>query len=276
MIPRIALIVTFLLWLCGGPASGQGGEAVPNVGSLTHFLDVPSQVSRMKMTWDVPEGCPQGYFVRFDTEPDHTFVGPDPADASHTTGTSFTSRDFADSAPDDVAHYFHIAAKYGEEEIGPTTTAGPYRIDVVPPSGVSVIGPEVTSARTVTLFLEAEGASEMHVSNEGHEAGGGWEPMASFREWELPGGRGDKAVYVRFRDPAWNTADAWDTVRLIIAGDIDDSGAADLMDAILALQILAGAGAGDVRIHPGAVPDGDGRIGLSDVIFILRTLGSDA
>ena len=30
MIPRIALIVTFLLWLCGGPASGQGGEAVPN------------------------------------------------------------------------------------------------------------------------------------------------------------------------------------------------------------------------------------------------------
>ncbi len=269
MIPRTALIVIFLFRLCSGPASGT--EAVPNVDSLMHFINIPSRVSRIKMTWDVPGGNPRGYFVLFDTEPDHTYAGPDPAGASHTAGTGF-SQDFADSAPDDVAYYFHIAAKYGEEEIGPVTTAGPYRIDTVPPSGAGVIAPEITPARTVTLFLEAEGASEMYLSNEGYEKNGEWEPVSSFREWELTEGTGDRTVYVRFRDPAWNIADARDTVKLVIPGDIDDSGATDLRDALLALKILAGIAADDVRVCPGAVPDGGSRIGISDAVFILRAV----
>jgi len=55
-----------------------------------------------------------------------------------------------------------------------------------------------------------------------------------------------------------------------ILGDINNDGAVDLIDTIIALRIMAGMPSVDPTIFSGADIDGDGEIGLADVIYILQ------
>ncbi|RLC08110.1 MAG: hypothetical protein DRI57_24665, partial [Deltaproteobacteria bacterium] len=210
--------------------------------------------------------------VLFDTNPAHTFDGLNP-DGEHVTRRSFTSPDFAAFEPDDVAYYFHIAAVDGKGEIGPTVTAGPYRIDVVPPSDVGVTAPEITSSRTVTLTLTATGASEVCVSNVSHGEGGRWENLTGQTEWELSPGGGEKIVHVRFSDLAGNTADT-SAVITFIAGDADGDLSLSLRDAVLVLQTMAGMETTD--INPDADVNNDGKIGTEEAVYILRRISDRA
>ena len=257
-----------MIMLFIGPAAAQNVGEVPDIRSPGHGSDIPSKISRIDVIYGIPEGDPYGYFVLFDTNPAHTFDGLNP-DGEHVTRRSFTSPDFAAFQPDDVAYYFHIAAADGKGEIGPTVTAGPYRIDVVPPSDVGVTAPEVTSVRTVTLTLKAEGASEVHISNVAHGEGGRWKNLTGETEWELSPGRGEKTVYVRFSDLAGNTADT-SAVITFVAGDVDGNVVLEPGDAVTALQILTGTATD--KPNPDADVNGDGRIGTEEAVYILRRI----
>jgi len=53
-------------------------------------------------------------------------------------------------------------------------------------------------------------------------------------------------------------------------GDIDHSDGVDLADAVLALKVSAGLPLGDVVIHIDADVNGDGKIGVEEVIYALQ------
>ncbi|MDM8552622.1 trypsin-like serine protease [Desulfobacterales bacterium HSG2] len=86
----------------------------------------------------------------------------------------------------------------------------------------------------------------------------------------------DDAIYKRTETitisaSAEGYASGSDTIRVVnrnIPGDVDYSGAADLRDAILALKVMAGMDVG--YVYSGANVDGDGKIGMAEVLFILR------
>ena len=61
---------------------------------------------------------------------------------------------------------------------------------------------------------------------------------------------------------------------LVIAGDTDDSGIIDLRDAILDLQILAGLTPEGVNKE--ADVNGDGNLGLEEIIYVLQLLSGTA
>jgi len=258
-------------------AKGEESGAIQVLYALTHYVDRPTRVSNIWMRWEPVEvdGIACRYYVLFDNDPD--YIIDEEFAAIYTPGdaTQIVSLDYAEYSPDDVAYYFHIATDC-DGKLGPTETAGPFRIDVVPPSGVSVTVPEVTSARTVQLTLKAEGASEVFISNikyEGEDSR--WEEMTvspQEKEWELSEGGGDKTIYVRFRDIAGNKADASTVAKLIIPGDIDGNGATDLRDGILALKISVGAGTDGIRVYSEAAVGGNKKIGTEDAGYILRQI----
>jgi len=53
-------------------------------------------------------------------------------------------------------------------------------------------------------------------------------------------------------------------------GDVNGSGTVDLADGILALQVLCGVDPGDETVNPGADVNRDGRIGLAEVVYVMR------
>jgi len=65
--------------------------------------------------------------------------------------------------------------------------------------------------------------------------------------------------------------DGDDTACPISGGDIDGNGSVELRDAILALQVVSGLASPDVV--PAADVNDDGRIGLAEAIYILRSVG---
>jgi hypothetical protein len=57
---------------------------------------------------------------------------------------------------------------------------------------------------------------------------------------------------------------------ITLSGDITGDGVTDLADAIVALKNLSGAGTGGVNVNPAADVNGDGKVGLQDVLYILQ------
>ncbi len=54
---------------------------------------------------------------------------------------------------------------------------------------------------------------------------------------------------------------------------MDGSGAVELADAVILLDILAGIPVPDgVTVHARAAVDGSGRLGSADIVYILRQL----
>ncbi|MCP4352366.1 MAG: hypothetical protein GY795_43460, partial [Desulfobacterales bacterium] len=56
----------------------------------------------------------------------------------------------------------------------------------------------------------------------------------------------------------------------VMPGDVNGDNTVDLTDAVLGLKVLAGADTDDAEIHAGADVDGDGKIGMDDILYILR------
>ncbi|QTA86752.1 hypothetical protein [Desulfonema magnum] len=273
---RLNIIFFILLFVCyTNSATGQQLGTVRNLASVTHDIDQPSGISEIKTLWDPPLGSPAdiSYYALFNTEAEYTFDDLNTLGIVPVKIEIGISDDYAESEPDDVAYYFHIAAVDEEGEIGLTASAGPYRIDVVPPSGISVLMPESISKRLVTLSLEAEGASEIYISNNYGGADGEWEAMTNSKEWMLGKGAGNKTVYVRFRDVVGNISEVSADTNFII-GDVDarDSQVIiDLKDLILALKVITGDASG-AEVNPDADVNSDGKIGIEEAVYILRKL----
>lgn len=269
---RRVLSALFLLALWCGPAAGQDLGEITGIYPETHRQNVPSRVPQIQMTWDIPEGDPYGYFFLFTTEPYYEFTWLNTIGMTPTRLTTCQSPNYAPSEPDDVGYYFHLAAIDGHGNIGETKTRGPFRIDVVPPKEAYIMTPPISPTRTVRLSIYAEGASEMYISNYAYERYGEWEQFFFGSKWELPGGAGEKTVYIRFRDRAGNTADASCTVNRIL-GDIDKDSRTGLEDAVSVMRILTGAYKGG--INSDADVNEDGKIGPEEAVFILRKLSEE-
>ncbi|MCP4344865.1 MAG: hypothetical protein GY795_04985, partial [Desulfobacterales bacterium] len=56
----------------------------------------------------------------------------------------------------------------------------------------------------------------------------------------------------------------------VMPGDVNGDNTVDLTDAVLGLKVLAGADTDDAEIHAEADVDGDGKIGMDDILYILR------
>ncbi|GBC63654.1 hypothetical protein DENIS_4652 [Desulfonema ishimotonii] len=63
------------------------------------------------------------------------------------------------------------------------------------------------------------------------------------------------------------------TLPVTVPGDADGSRGVDLRDAILILKILAGSEISGTEIELSADVDGDGMLGIADVVYILRAIG---
>ena len=57
---------------------------------------------------------------------------------------------------------------------------------------------------------------------------------------------------------------------MALKGDVDQSGVVDLADAILALKIAAGIDIGGAFLPITGDSNADGKIGLAEILYILR------
>ncbi|MFC1611265.1 hypothetical protein ACFL6C_09910, partial [Myxococcota bacterium] len=96
---------------------------------------------------------------------------------------------------------FVDAAGNATAPVSATTT-----YDGSPPENVvfSIDDKPYTNSTTVTLSIDADGATSMKLSNRNDFAGATWEPWADTRIWTLVPGDGTKTVYLILQDEAGN------------------------------------------------------------------------
>ncbi|KPA13988.1 hypothetical protein MHK_005806 [Candidatus Magnetomorum sp. HK-1] len=192
-------------------------QAVRELISETHTLNVPLPYTQIVMNWSSPEGYTvwDGYFVSFDQNNDSNFS----FDKHNTVGNPINSNQVKFSCSgDDNSYYFHIApAKYNFETyeylFGTTTNMGPYRIDTTPPYNLVANVPEYCSENPINIQLSAEGASNVCVSNIGFGScqEETWEEVDTINQWNVLPGQGQRMIYITFEDLAGNTANTFCT-----------------------------------------------------------------
>jgi len=187
---------------------------VEQLRSISHPINQPTTKSQIKVTWQIPDGYTQvnGYYYQFDTSQNHEFTELNTAGVPF--GNHYDTSSQAFTNVDDQAYYFHIAAEDRDDEIGPTSTLGPFRIDDIAPKNAIVSADDVIFKDSVTLTLGASGAYEMFISNLGYGTAGSWESYNTSRQWNVTPGKGSKIIYVQYRDAAGNTSRASTTTRV--------------------------------------------------------------
>jgi hypothetical protein len=191
-----------------------GIGSVEQLRSTTHEINSPSNITQIRVTWQIPNGYTQvnGYYYSFDQNSTHTFT------EMNTDGISFgnyydtVSSQYIDL--DDEAYYFHIAAEDTSSTIGPTSNLGPFRIDTVAPKNALVSAPSVIYNNDLLLTMGATGAANIYISNIAYGSAGLWEPYSTSRQWTVTPGKGIKTIYVQFRDEAGNIAQISTTTTL--------------------------------------------------------------
>jgi hypothetical protein len=187
---------------------------VEQLRATTHEINTPSTDTQIHVTWQIPAGYTQvnGYYYLFDNNSTHTFT------ELNTTGIDFgnyyDTMSSSFSNVDDKAYYFHIAAEDTLENIGPTSTMGPFRIDTIAPKNAMVDAHDVIFNDALTLTLGATGARQMYISNIGYGTAGTWETYNTSRQWIVTSGRGIKTIYVQFKDDAGNIANCFTTTQV--------------------------------------------------------------
>jgi len=187
-------------------------QAVRELISETHTINIPLPYAQIVMNWSSPEGYTvwDGYFVSFDQNNDSNFS----FDEHNTVGNPININQVQFSCSgDDDSYYFHIApAKYNFETyeylFGTTSNIGPYRIDTTPPYNLVANVPEYCSENPINIQLSAEGASKVCVSNIGFGSclEDTWEEVDTINQWNVLSGQGQKIIYVTFEDLAGNPA----------------------------------------------------------------------
>jgi hypothetical protein len=203
---RIQLLIMIGLFFIVSVQNAFAIGTVEQLRSTTHDINTPSTDTQIHVTWQTPAGYTQvnGYYYLFDNNPTHTFT------ESNTTGIDFGNYYDTSSSSftnvDDKAYYFHIAAEDILDNIGPTSTLGPFRIDTIAPKNVMVNASDVIFNDVLTLTLGATGARQMYISNTGYGTAGAWETFNTSRQWSVTSERGIKTIYVQFKDQAGNIA----------------------------------------------------------------------
>jgi hypothetical protein len=76
---------------------------------------------------------------------------------------------------------------------------------------------------------------------------------------------------ITLKDPSGNSGSDSFTLQVVRPGDLNNDGKVDLTDAIMALNVMSGRTVAGVNLA--ADVDGDGKIGIEDLIYILREVG---
>jgi hypothetical protein len=230
-------VLIILISAFSGSVLAMDVGPVRNVYSVSHAVNEPSSNPYIQIKWYPPDnGLADGYYVTFNTKMTHVFDEFNTADDAVElirNETQVTSQDF--SGADDVNYYCHIASfaldTNDKEYIGPTVSAGPFRIDTEPPLMPVVNAPDAVRERMITIQLGTSHASEMYISNVGYELNGQWEAFAQKRQWELRDIQGNQMIYVVFRDLAGNKAKASTAVRYDTIGPVPQFVTSETMPA---------------------------------------------
>jgi alpha-tubulin suppressor-like RCC1 family protein/PKD repeat protein len=223
-IPKRFIWICLILCLCQPSLFGADIEQVNGLHSTTHVGHQVSNNTQITVVWEPPiTGLHNitGYYYLFNSNSKYVFTMNNttygqaiyvPKDAPRVA----VSKNYL--GLDDKPIYCHVAAVNELNEImGPTQTAGPYRIDTIPPFPATIIAPAITSDSVISLRMGAQHAAEMNISS--HAYGRGiWEPFQQIKTWQLDDYVGTQILYVCFRDAAGNmsqtqTAIWYDNVR---------------------------------------------------------------
>ncbi len=90
-----------------------------------------------------------------------------------------------------------------------------YTYDTDPPTNASIDAPDYTNSRNITLTLNADGASQMMISESVSFSGATWEAYATSKDFTLSDGDATKTIYAKFRDEAENETDAVSTTSVL-------------------------------------------------------------
>jgi len=190
-----------------------------NLFSSTHVPGTWAQVPTITVHWTSasdPHSGLAGYAALLDQTP-----GTVPAGALNLLPGATTTTQPVGSSPD--GWWFHLRAKDLAGNWGAAQHLGPFLIDSLAPSGVSVVidgGNAETTSLAVTLATAAtdaqSGVDSMRFRNDGGVFSP-WEPFAAARAWNLTdhGGSavgGTRRVTVEVRDRATNATSAFDTI----------------------------------------------------------------
>jgi len=107
---------------------------------------------------------------------------------------------------DHVKIYCHVAAVDKMGIIGPTTHAGPYSIDTMPPEFAYISAPLSSQIKTITVHLHALDVQEVYLSSSGYEMGSIWQPYRQNLTYVLQEQTGNQIIYASFRDRARNVS----------------------------------------------------------------------
>ena len=152
-----------------------------------------------------------GYYIIFNRQADYV------VDKSNTSGQHYIQSKIISSPPftgDQEDIYCHAALVDNLGNIGPTTHAGPYRIDTLPPESPYIKAPGTTQTRRINIQAFAEGASDVYISTTGYETFGYWQPYANEYTFLLPSEPGQYILYMSFRDKANNISRTHSSISL--------------------------------------------------------------
>ncbi|ETR73398.1 MAG: hypothetical protein OMM_00995 [Candidatus Magnetoglobus multicellularis str. Araruama] len=209
-IPKIFIWICLIIWLCHPPLFCADIDQVTGLHSISHVSHQVSSNTQITIVWKEPvtgQHNITGYYYQFNGNSAHVFTMDNtswgqaiyvPKDAPRVA----VSTDY--SGLDDEPIYCHVAAVDEKQEIiGPTQTAGPYRIDNIAPFPATVIAPAITADSVIALRMGAHHASEMNISSHAY-CRGLWEPFQQVKTWQLDDYVGTQILYVCFKDAAGN------------------------------------------------------------------------
>lgn len=196
-----------------------GPNGPTNLASSSHTVGTWSNQASIQMTWtaatDAASGL-AGYRIVNDQAANTNPAGVTNVAAGATSRTLTLSSSAA-------GHYVHLRAVDNAGNWGTTAHAGPYRVDLDAPTGVSLTidaGNSETTTAAVSLAITAtdvlSGVGQMRFRN---DAGtfSAWQPFQGSRSWNLTSnggsaGTGTRTVTVEVRDQAGNVTSATDTI----------------------------------------------------------------
>jgi hypothetical protein len=238
---NLRIVTTIIIFYLICVTSSNASDSFQNVYSISHQLNGYDNDTEIAMSWN-PYTDAMNYFYTFNTTQNYTITGFD----NMTSLTSIESDDLRTvveaSSKSSVAFYFHIAA-FVNWNLSPTTTKGPYYIDIKPPSKVSVIAKESTVYKPeVQLSLYADdNPTEMCISVTNFGEEDQWIPYSESSTVNLKDSLyGKQTVYVLFRDALGNTTDGSSAKSKTTVNYIPNT-APDIMDLLAEkVKIISG------------------------------------
>jgi len=274
---RIFFLLSFFLICSRICWALDNQDAVLNLVSNSHTVNVPSGLSQISFSWSPPSGTTEwdGYVFKLDQndqldfEFNETNIEQNPMDVY--------SWIFSCSG-DYINYYFHIApAVYDFENFqyvfGKTINSGPFRVDTVAPYNQIIYAPELTNDTIVQLKTGAIGATKMCISSVGFGKSCTWQTLETLSEYHLSEGDGKKTIFIQYKDDAENIANTETSLtldtsppRIQLISDPDGAGLTTVSFKIFFSEEVTGFEISDIYAREGRIV----RFSTDNEVFIRQ------